>query len=73
MTDKLTTGERIQCARCGGHGIVSTWSFGVKEPDECKDCGGSGANWQYPKGAIAMFYGGPFIGRASPTEERSND
>ena len=57
-------GRAVKCVRCNGHGIVSTWSFGVKEPDECKDCGGSGSNWQYSGGAIAMFYGGPLVGRA---------
>ena len=57
-------GHRIQCADCGGHGIVTYWSFGVKEPDECGWCFGSGSNWQYPSGLIAKHYAGPLIGRA---------
>ena len=61
-------GKAISCARCGGHGLISTWSFGVKEPDECPDCAGSGRNWQYPGGAIARYYSGPLIGRAIDQE-----
>lgn len=57
------SGKHISCARCDGAGYRTVWSFGVKEPDECPDCGGSGRNWQYPRGAIAAYYGGPFIGR----------
>lgn len=60
-------GRPIRCSRCDGHGIISTWSFGVQEPDECPDCGGSGANWLYPRGAIASYYSGPLIGRAEQT------
>lgn len=63
-TTKLTkaglTGWDIECANCGGHGLVVD-THG--EPDECAQCGGSGSNWQYPKGAIARYYGGPLIGR----------
>lgn len=58
------SGEHIKCDTCDGKGIRSVWSFGVKEPDECLNCGGSGKNWQYPNRAIAKFYGGPLIGRA---------
>lgn len=58
-------GSVITCERCDGKGFRTVWSFGVKEPDECLDCGGSGLNWQYPKGAIARYYGGPLIGRAT--------
>ena len=43
-------GKRIKCGRCEGHGLRAVWSFGVKEPDECPDCGGSGVNWQYGGG-----------------------
>lgn len=56
-------GRRIQCATCDGKGQRSVWSFGVKEPDECADCGGSGFNWRYDGGAIAKYYSGPLIGR----------
>lgn len=61
---KLTaSGRQIMCDTCDGKGMRSVWSFGVKEPDECPDCGGSGLNWLYPHGAIASYYGGPFLGR----------
>lgn len=56
-------GKQIRCSTCDGHGFRSVWSFGVKEPDECPDCGGSGRNWQYSRGAVARYYGGPLIGR----------
>ena len=59
-------GQNVKCARCNGHGLISVWSFGVKEPDECADCGGSGLNWRYPNGTVARFYGGPFLGRETP-------
>ncbi len=56
-------GYQIECVWCSGHGLTTSWSFGVKEPDECGMCGGSGRNWQYPSGAIAKYYSGPLIGR----------
>lgn len=61
-------GRSIQCARCAGKGMRTVWSFGVKEPDECPDCGGSGANWQYPGGALAVYYGGPLLGRMAKAD-----
>ena len=60
-------GERIRCDRCDGHGYRVVWSFGVKEPDECSDCGGSGKIWKYRGGAIARYYGGPLLGREVPS------
>jgi RecJ-like exonuclease len=69
-TEDELVGKSIQCVHCAGHGLVTVWSFGVKEPDECKDCGGSGRNWQYPRGAIARYFGGPLIGRASTKEQQ---
>jgi len=58
-------GQCVTCASCGGAGIVTVWSFGVKEPDECSGCYGSGQNWRYPNGMVAKHYGGPFVGRDS--------
>lgn len=55
----------VHCVRCDGKGLVSSWSFGVKEPDECPDCCGAGVNWQYDNGMVARYRGGPFVGRAS--------
>ena len=70
MKELAERGRSIPCARCTGHGLVTVWSFGVKEPEECADCGGSGRNWQYPSGAIARYYSGPLIGRASQETTR---
>lgn len=56
-------GKQCRCSRCGGHGLVTVWSFGVKEPEECEDCGGSGSLWVYPSGLLAKWYGGPLMGR----------
>lgn len=68
MTDTAELERRLSeatgqctCVRCNGHGQVAHWSFGTMEPDECPDCGGSGLNWRYPSGAIAKYYGGPFL------------
>lgn len=58
-------GKQITCASCDGHGMISDMAG---EPDECRDCGGSGLNWRYPKGAIARYYGGPLIGKDVPHE-----
>lgn len=58
----VLNGKQITCDSCDGRGVKATWSFGVLEPDECKRCGGSGRNWQYPSGKIAAYYGGPFVG-----------
>lgn len=62
----IKNGHQIVCARCCGNGLVWSWSFGVKEADECADCGGTGRNWQYHGGAIAKYYSGPLIGRTIP-------
>lgn len=43
----MTRGRHTRCDRCAWHGMVTSSSFGVKEPDECKDCGGSGVLWLY--------------------------
>lgn len=56
-------GKQIECATCGGHGLVASWSGGTNEPDECHNCCGSGLNWQYESGVIAKYYTGPFLGR----------
>jgi hypothetical protein len=71
LAERVEAGSRIPCCRCSGHGLVTVWSFGVKEPEECSDCGGSGFNWQYPRGAIARYYGGPLIGRTAALRARS--
>lgn len=59
-------GKAIQCVTCAGAGIVMHRPVYDPQIEECPDCGGSGLNWEYAKGAIARFYGGPLIGRMNP-------
>lgn len=59
---EASQGHEIQCARCGGHGLIGSGGL----PDECPDCGGSGRNWQYPRGTVARYYSGPLLGRDTP-------
>lgn len=61
-------GEILKCYKCDGKGLVTSWSFGVKEPDECGNCGGSGLNWIYPSGVIAKYYSGPLCGRVAKSK-----
>lgn len=63
LIDPDINGQHIKCHTCGGHGLVTSWSYGVNEPDECPTCGGSGSIWQYRSGVIAMYYSGPLLGR----------
>jgi DnaJ-class molecular chaperone len=67
MTERAEqmNGQPIQCSRCSGHGLVRCFHE-HDYPDECPDCGGSGKNWRYPRGAIARYYSGPLIGRETP-------
>jgi hypothetical protein len=62
--------KQIACPNCGGHGIVSHYSYGpdgvdFDGADECKRCSGSGELWLSPKGRIAQYPGGPFVGRVT--------
>lgn len=58
----------VRCDLCDGHGIRPTWSFGVKEPDECPDCGGKGQIVRYKNGGLASYPGGPFVARTALSE-----
>ncbi len=58
---KKVNGKTIICAHCRGFGVVQVYFDGP--PGECPDCTGSGHNWRYSGGAIAAYYGGPFLGR----------
>lgn len=71
--DHPSRGWRISCVCCSGTGLVAVWSFGVKEPEECCGCDGSGQNWQYPDGMIARYYAGPFVGRDSNRNPEGGD
>lgn len=60
----MRDGKSIVCWACDGHGIIDA---GYHNPDECGQCNGSGANWQYTGGAVAKYYSGPLIGRFRAT------
>ena len=58
--------EKIKCHSCDGHGLVSSHTGGnLDGPDECRTCWGSGSIWRSPKGALAKYPGGPFVGRVA--------
>lgn len=55
-----------KCYDCNGHGLVPDYSYGGREfegPAECRTCDGTGQFWRSPKGALAKYPGGPFIGK----------
>lgn len=56
--------ERIECARCSGHGLINSWG----SPDECPDCGGAGTIVRYASGVYASWPGGPLLGRETKNE-----
>lgn len=53
----------IRFDACDGHGLVHTYADPYGQDAECKDCGGSGHLWRSPKGALAQYPGGPFLGK----------
>lgn len=58
--------KQIECHDCNGHGQVSNYCCGGMDfngPEECHTCNGSGLIWKSPKGALAQYPGGPFVGR----------
>lgn len=60
-----------QCSGCGGHGQVSGYTADGSDftgAEECKECNGTGRVFISPKGAIAQWPGGPFVGRLSKAE-----
>lgn len=59
---------QITCDACGGSGLTQkiTSVLGGDGPDECRWCGATGRVWRSPKGRLASWPGGPFIGRDEP-------
>jgi len=53
------------CGKCSGYGSLSDYGNGEDfyGDKECNTCGGSGQVWISPKGRIALWPGGPFLGR----------
>ena len=74
MSEPSENGHAITCDRCGGTGIGQRASSYQPWHEECGDCGGSGKNWLYPRGAIAKYFSGPLIGRlpATPSHEEGD-
>ena len=55
--------KKIQCHNCGGHGMVSVYSYNDFEgADECNTCDGRGTIAISPKDRVAKYPGGPFLG-----------
>lgn len=56
---------QVVCVSCGGSGLVQGHisRMAGDGPDECRDCGALGHVWRSPKGRIASWPGGPFVGR----------
>lgn len=55
-----------ECFDCSGLGQVSSYTYGGMDfngPEECRTCNGSGTIYRSPKGSLAQWPGGPFIGR----------
>lgn len=60
--------RKVVCSSCV-LGVVGDYRNGdFYGPKECNTCGGSGYNWISPKGAIAMWPGGPFVGTMTKKE-----
>jgi hypothetical protein len=63
--------RQIRCFDCGGHGLVSGYTADGSDftgAEECRTCTGSGFLWVSPKGALAQYPGGPFLGRLCQEE-----
>ena len=64
--------KQRQCGNCLGYGVVSVYSMNDFEgPGECNACQGAGVIWEGPKGVLAMYPGGPLLGRLT-NKERTN-
>lgn len=57
--------RRERCWRCDGYGLVSGWAgVDFAGPKECDACHGGGFVWLHlPSGSLAVYPGGPFVGR----------
>ena len=68
-------GRWIQCSYCGGHGVVSGYTFSGDDflgAEECRHCS-SGRIWRYPSGALALYPGGPLCGRDESAKPRKRE
>jgi hypothetical protein len=66
--------RREWCCSCGGHGLVSAYTADGGEflgAAECKTCDGKGHVFRSPRGALAKYPGGPFLGREAARRSES--
>lgn len=64
--------QQRQCNNCSGYGVVSVYSmYDFEGPGECNTCKGGGVIWDGPKGVLAMYPGGPLLGRLTLKELNS--
>jgi len=55
--------RRERCCSCGGHGLVSHYTFTGDDflgAEECSHCAGTGVQWRTPQGRYVLYPGGPF-------------
>lgn len=56
-----------RCSGCGGHGLVSAYTFDGSDflgAAECRDCGGSGSVFVSDNDRLAEYPGGRLLGSA---------
>lgn len=64
--------KQIDCIDCGGGGQVSAYTPDGRDfegAEECKTCHGVGKIWRSPKGKLAKFPGGRFLGSVATNEQ----
>ena len=60
----MTLWREDSCGQCRGYGVVSDYSGGDFDgAAECPGCGGIGGYYVSEKDRLAMWPGGPFLGR----------
>jgi DnaJ-class molecular chaperone len=66
----LNEWTRVPCHNCAGHGLLPDYGCGEDfyGEKECRDCNGTGNLFRSPKGALAKYPGGPFVGREGKLE-----
>lgn len=67
----MTNWTQQKCHDCSGHGLISDYSYDGHEfegPAECRTCNGTGTIWRSPKGSLAQYPGGRFVGK-EPSHE----
>lgn len=54
----------VNCGCCNG------LEWGGESPRECGDCWGTGRQYRYASGRLALYPGGPFLGQEHPDFKR---